>query len=260
MPEINAHRPGTPSWVDVVSPDLEASRNFYTGLFGWTAHVSPDPATGGYTVFHLRGLPVAGLSPLFGEGQAPAWSTYISVDDARAAVKRAVKAGATVILEPTDVVDAGRMAILSSPLGAQFSLWEAGALPGARVVNEPGALCWNELASRDVETEKTFYGKVFGWESETRPSSGSGYTTWKLDGHSVAGMVHMDEEWPPEIPDDWMVYFAVDDCDDAAARAARLGGSVSIPPREMAGVGRFAVLNDRHGAVFSVITMPQRRL
>lgn len=258
MPEKTGYEPGALSWAELASPHLDEARAFYSALFGWDVDVSPDPATGGYTFFLQRGLRVAGLAPLFGEGQRPAWSTYVSVQDADDTVRAAVKAGATVILEPDDVPGMGRTAILSSPQGAQLSLWQPGAHVGAQVRDEPGAMCWNELTTHDLDTARAFYGAVFGWEPRTDRFGATSYTTWTLDGRSVAGLVLMDRDWPSEVPADWMVYFSVDDCDEAAARADDLGGSVSVPPAEMPGSGRFAVVNDPHGAVFAVTTMAVR--
>lgn len=68
----------------------------------------------------------------------------------------------------------------------------------------------------------------------------------------------MNDVWPAEIPQHWMHYFAVSDTDAAAAKAAELGGSVSVPPFDLPHVGRIAVLGDPHGAYFSVITRPAK--
>lgn len=255
MPRTSTHEPGTPAWVDLGSPDPPAAARFYGHLFGWEAQ-DQGPDAGGYHMFVRDGLPVAGLGPLTDTSQPPAWSTYVSVEDADGTAAAASRAGGTVLLEPTDVLDAGRMAVLVDTVGAAISVWQPGRHTGAQVVNEPGSLCWTELACRDVEAATAFYAQVFGWEGHTRPYDGSTYTEWMVDGSPVAGMIEMDDTWPGDVPPHWMVYFAVEDADDAAARAADLGGTVSVPPTDIP-PGRFAVLTDPHGAVFSIIRLAE---
>lgn len=256
MSEAPDYVPGTPSWVDLSSPDPDASAAFYGALFGWEAFsAGPPEQTGGYRMFTLGGQQVAGLGPL-PEGQPAWWTTYVTVADADETVAKAQAVGGRVMLAPMDVLDAGRMAVLADPLGAVFAIWQPDQHHGAAVVNEPGALCWNELACRDIEQAKTFYGAVFGWQGDTSTTEGMTYTEWRLAGRTIGGMIEMNEQWPPEVPPHWMVYFAVADCDATAARCTELGGKVSAPPTDIR-PGRFAVLNDPHGVVFSVIQMAQ---
>jgi uncharacterized protein len=257
MPEVSEHAPGTPSWVDLASPDMDASERFYGGLFGWTADATGSvEETGGYKMLQRDGRNVAGLGPIQGEGQPAMWTTYVSTDDADAVAERVREAGGQVLMEPFDVLGAGRMAVFGDAVGAVISVWQPQTHHGADVVNEPGSLCWNELAARDIDAAKRFYEAVFGWDAETNAYGDTSYTEWKLDGRSVGGMIQMNEQWPAEIPAHWMVYFAVDDIDATVARASELGGKVAVEPTDTP-VGRFAVLNDPHGAVFSVIRLSQ---
>jgi len=255
MTEMSSYPPGTPSWVDLSTSDLEDATRFYGGLFGWEADAAGDPAeTGGYTMFRLRGKLVAGLGPLPGEGEPPAWTTYVSVDDADDTARQAKEAGAAVIVEPFDVLDAGRMVVIRDPTDAYFSLWQPAEHHGAELVNEPSTLCWNELTTRDIDTARDFYRGLFGWGVKTNPFEGTVYTEWKLGDHSVGGMIQMTDEWPDDIPPHWMAYFAVDDCDARAEHAEGLGGKVLDPPTDIS-PGRFAVLTDPQGAVFSILEM-----
>jgi predicted enzyme related to lactoylglutathione lyase len=135
-----------------------------------------------------------------------------------------------------------------------ISVWQPQTHTGAQVVNEPGSLCWNELATRDIDAAKRFYEAVFGWQGETSAYGDTSYTEWKLGGRTVGGMIQMNEQWPAEIPSHWMVYFAVDDIDAAAGKAREFGGKAAVEPTDTP-VGRFAVLNDPHGAVFSIIRL-----
>jgi predicted enzyme related to lactoylglutathione lyase len=260
MPEKTEYAPGTPCWVDLASPDVEASKRFYGDLFGWTAgETGPVEETGGYVMFMLREQYVAGLGPLQ-EGQPPAWSTYISVTDADTTTKAAKDLGATAVLEPMDVLDAGRMAVFIDPTGAAFSIWQPNQHVGAQLVNEPGAPCWNELDTRDTEKSKAFYTELFGWGTDAMPmgEGGGEYTIWTVDGQGVGGMLPMPDMVPDVVPNNWLTSFAVDDCDASVTKLESLGGSVLNPAQDMEGVGRFAIVADPHGAAFSVIRLAQQ--
>ncbi|MFC5745470.1 VOC family protein [Actinomadura rugatobispora] len=258
MPDRTSYEPGTPCWVDLGTPGIESSKAFYGGLFGWHARPSDDPAAGGYTIMTLGGedpRPVAALMPQTVEGQPVAWCTYVSVTDLDATVDAVRGAGGQVLMEPMDVLDQGRMAIFADAVGAVVGAWQPLEFQGAGVVNEPGAYCWSELACRDTETAEEFYRAVFGWEAETSPFGTTIYTEWSNPGGAeTAGMLLMDDQWPREIPPHWMVYFAVADCDAAAALAGELGGAVPVPPADLP-IGRFAVLSDPQGGHFSVIRL-----
>jgi uncharacterized protein len=252
---MTALAPGTPNWVDLGTPDLEDAKRFYAALFGWTPHVSPQPEAGGYTIFTKGAKAVAGAGPLFGEGQPPAWSTYIATDDADAVARRVEAAGGKVLVEPFDVMDQGRMAVFLDQAGAAFSVWQPLAMPGAELFNAPGSLSWNELTTRDPDGSKAFYGAVFGWEAEDQPIGPGTYTVWKLGGRPIGGMMPMlGDGRPTKLPPHWMVYFAVEDADATAERAAELGATVPVPPSDFP-QGRFAVLDDPQGALFSVIKL-----
>lgn len=246
--------PGVPNWVDLGTEDVFDATRFYTGLFGWTADISMEPDGGGYTTFSMNGLAVAGAGPLFGEGQPTAWSTYFATTDADAVTDRVVAAGGKVLVPPFDVMDQGRMAAFLDQAGAPFSVWEPMAMSGAELFDAPGALTWNELTTRDVDGSKAFYGTVFGWGARDSSIGGIPYVAWELDGDAIAGMMPMiGEGWPVDLPPHWMIYFAVQDCDESADRALALGGQVPVPPTDFP-MGRFAVVNDPQGGTFSILT------
>lgn len=255
MPTRTQYRPGTPSWVDLATPDVAAAADFYGALLGWTAVApGPDEQTGGYRIFQLRGAPVAGAAPIMTEGHPPSWTTYISVDDADAVAARATAAGATTLVAPMDVMTAGRMAAFVDPTGAAVAIWQPRDHVGAGIVNDPGALCWNELTCRRPEEAKAFYADVFGWGADDDTPGDLPYTMWKLGDDVIGGMIAMDESWPDDLPSHWMTYFAVRDADAAAEQAAGSGGKVCVEPFDLP-AGRVAVLDDPHGATFSVLAM-----
>jgi hypothetical protein len=257
MPE---YPPGTPSWVDLSSPDPDASAAFYKELFGWEAVESEDPEAGGYRQFKLNGKSVAGLSPIWQEQQPPMWTTYVSVADADEAAGKIKDAGGQLFMEPFEVLDAGRMAVFADTTAAVCAIWQPKAHRGAEIVNRVGALGWNELQTRDLEKAKEFYSAVFGWRPETMDFDGGEYTRWFLGERIVGGMIEIGEDWPPEMPSNWAAYFNVDDADETVAKAQATGGKLLEGPRDIPDLGRFAFLADRHGAAFAVIALvPEAR-
>lgn len=258
MPEIASYRHGVPSWVDVSAPDVEAAGRFYVELFGW--ELSPDlgPDAGGYRMFSKGGKSVAGAGPLSGDGAPPAWSTYINVTDVDAALAKVEPAGGAVVVPAMDLPnESGRMAFVTDPTGGFVGLFQAGPNHhGSEVVNEPGTPVWNELTVRDQDRALAFYREVLGWTTEAMEGSDD-YCLVKVDGRVTAGSMRMvGDMWPADLPTHWMVYFAVDDVDATVARCVELGGSAPVPPTDIS-IGRFAVLNDPNGAVFSVGSFTQ---
>lgn len=261
MSERTSYEPGTPCWVDYASPDLDASIEFYGALFGWDVpETETAEQTGGYRQAMKDGRPVGGMMPHMQEGQPTVWSTYVSVADASATAEAVRAAGGSVISEPMEVLDLGTMAVFSDPAGAVFGIWQPGTFHGAGLVNEPGALSWNELNTRDVAGAKEFYGAVFGWDFEDNDMGEAGtYTTIKLGEDMVGGILDMTERGVPEgVPAHWQVYFAVEDTDVAVSKATERGGSVTVPPMEVP-AGRFSILADPHGASFAVIALSEAR-
>ena len=253
MATRTTYRPGVPSWVDLATPDLDASARFYSSLFGWEAK-DQGPEAGHYHMFEKGGLAVAGAGPIMMEGQPPAWTTYVSVADADESIAKVKAAGGMVFVEPMDVLDVGRMAVFADPTGAAAAVWQPRQHIGAGLVNEPGALAWNELNTRDVDAARAFYGEVFRWVGETSQIGDMEYTMWKLDGEDVGGMMTMPEEVPAEVPAHWLAYFGTADCDATVATATGLGATLFAGPIDVP-AGRFAVLADPSGSIFGVIAL-----
>jgi hypothetical protein len=267
MSKVTSYPPGTPCWVDLSTADIDASASFYEDLLGWAVPEMPNSAEmGGYRRATFQGDDVAGMVPLQQEGQPQAWGTYVSVEDAAATAAKVTAAGGGVMFEPMDVMGLGKMAIFTDPGGAVIGVWEPGTFAGAARVNEAGAICWNELGTRDTEGAKAFYGEVFGWtpkehkmqRNEGEPGPETYVEFQRADGHSIAGMMDIGGFLPDEVPAHWLVYFGVDDADAAAEKVKAAGGDVKFGPVTI-DAGRFAVVSEPNApmAVFAVIALPQ---
>jgi uncharacterized protein len=294
MPERDGYVPGVPCWVDASEPDVEAAVDFYRELFGWEFEdVIPPSAEGKYfvaccettgsSIFAMsgdrHGGDVAAVRSI-PEAAPPTamWNTYFWVDSVEEAASKVRDAGGDVVMEPFDFMNASRIAVFSDPEGAAFGVWEAKEHKGARVVNDPGALVFNGLNTRDVEGARSFYGSVFGWRTLAIGGGGEG---WVLPGYGdyleryhpdlrkrmaeagapegfedVVASINPISDDQPGTPAHWSVTFAVDDADATAAKAAELGGRVIVPPFDAAWSTstytiRVAVLADPQGATFS---------
>ena len=273
MAERDGYIPGVPCWVDTTQPDPEAAASFYGSLFGWELEDAMPPGSEvHYYIGRIRGGDVAAISSI-SEGTPPIalWNTYVWVDSADDTAAKVRDAGGKVLMEPGDVMDAGRMAVFADPEGAVFCVWQANRHKGARVVNEHGALNFNGLNTRDPEAAKTFYGAVFGWDTLTLDG---GAEMWTLPGYGdylerdtpglrkmvmdvgaperfidVVAAINPITDDMPEMPANWSVTFAVDDADGIARRAVELGGKVLAGPFDAPWV-RMAVIADPQGATF----------
>jgi uncharacterized protein len=272
MPERDGYIPGVPCWVDTSQPDPEAALPFYRGLFGWEFEdVLPEGSYGKYFIGRIRGGDVAAIGSL-PEGTPPiaTWNSYVWIESADATARTVRDAGGGVAQEPFDVMDAGRMAVLTDREGAAFCVWQAKNHKGAKVVNEHGSLNFNGLATRNLQRAEAFYGDVFGWKTLALPAG----VMWTLPGYGD----HLEERSPglrkqmaqmggpegfidvvaavnpiadddSETPAHWSVTFAVDDANAAAGKAVKLGGEVLAGPFDAAW-SRSAVIKDPQGATF----------
>jgi predicted enzyme related to lactoylglutathione lyase len=259
MTEMTEYKPGTFSWIDLATTDADGAKKFYQKLFGWSTTDNPAGPDMVYTMAELGGKPVAALYQQGAEQQSqgipPHWLSYVTVANAAETAEKAKSLGGNVLMDAFDVMEAGRMALIQDPTGATFAIWQPQQHIGAHLVNEYGALIWNELATTDKNVATDFYTKLFGWSSQTQEMPSGPYTSFMNGESMAAGMLEMTEEWG-NIPPHWMVYFGTDDCDATVATAKELGGTILVDPTDIPSVGRFAVLQDPQGAAFSVITLP----
>jgi uncharacterized protein len=255
MPKKTEYAQGTPSWVDLQTTDQAAAKQFYASLLGWGYDDTPAPGGGAvYSMATVNGESVAAIAPMppgAPAGMPPMWNTYIAVDDVDAAVDKVAPAGGQVLMPPTDIGDAGRMAFVTDPTGAAVGLWQANQHIGATLVSEPGAIFWNELITDKPDSALAFYETVVGLTHSTvEMAPGQNYMLLKVGGTDVGGCI---EPQMADVPNHWHVYFGVNDADATAAEATAGGGQVIVEPFDIPSVGRAAVLADPQGAVFSVL-------
>ncbi|MEV6168989.1 VOC family protein [Streptomyces sp. NPDC051954] len=252
--------PGSPCWLDLGAPDVQAAEAFYGAVLGWDFESMGDGEDMEGGMFRSDGKIVAGLGKLTEEGARPAWMIYYCVADADATTQAVQRAGGTVRVAPMDLDEWGRMAQYSDPLGGQFAVWQPGTNKGVELVDVPGSLSWTELYTTDTASAKEFYGGVLGWRFSDMELPGGGT-------YSLITPAGLPEERMHgglmELPKEnlaltggrpyWHPVFAVADCDAAVAKVTENGGSVQMGPDDAEGVGRLAVCLDPSGADFVVL-------
>ncbi len=242
-------------WVDMSATDLAGAVRFYTELFGWQGEDLGEES-GHYTMMRKDGKMAAAIGPQMNPQAPPSWTSYVATTDAAASAKKVKDAGGQVVMEPFEVMQAGHMAGFMDPTGAFICVWQPAQHQGAEHVNAPGGFCWNELQTRDKEAAKKFYSSVFGWTPKEQSFEGGAYIEFELNGKTIAGCLPMGDNFPPNVPSNWLVYFAVDDCDAAVAKIQQLGGKLLMPAMDSP-AGRFAAVADPQGAAFAVIKLPR---
>lgn len=256
MGEVTKYPSGTFSWIDLSTSDQDGAKAFYQGVFGWEATDEPMPMGGMYTMLRKGGKAVAGLSQMQPEmaasGMPPTWNSYITAHDLDGTLAKAKEAGATVISEPFDVMEEGRMAVIQDPTGAIVSLWKPINHIGAELVNEPNTLVWNELATRDTEAAGEFFKAVFAWDVGF---DDTGYGMFSRNGRMDAGMMDINSPDWEGVPAHWNIYFLVEDAQATAAKVKELGGTMMQEPFQAGETGVIGIARDPQGAVFMFIYM-----
>ena len=257
MSETKEYAPGSFCWADLVAKEVDVARDFYTSLFGWTFEDMPVMDEMVYTMFSKEGKQVCALFKMFPDllesGHPSYWQTYVTVENADEAVKRAVELGGQIAQEPCDVLDKGRVAMIRDPAEAFLSLWQPWAHKGADVMGEPGAINWNELLTRDVERAGSFYAELFDWaRTVTTNPAGGDYTVFMSGEEPRAGMLELTPEMGG-MPPHWGVYFGVENFDAALDKAIGLGGQGTFPPMDISDVGRIGGIMDPQGACFTAM-------
>lgn len=255
MPKFDKYQQGTPSYVELMTPDPDAGAAFYAGLFGWNIEEMPLPEEAGGGVYRqgkLAGDTVCGISGQMPEmaGHPAFWGVYLTVEDVHAAAAKVEPAGGKVEAPPFDVMGVGRMAAIQDPTGARVNLWQAGTSIGTERANEPGTPIWNELVSPDVPRALAFYADVVGLGSQSSELMGDYTTITNVAGEVVGGAM---APMMPDIPPHWNVYFNVASVDDTAVAIESAGGRTVAPAFDAPGVGRLGFYADPQGGMFALM-------
>jgi len=258
MAEATAIAIGTPCWWELATKDTDAALAFYGGLCGWTSFVNDG---GGMPYHHLhRGEKMFGgmydMSNIPGMEEVPAhWSTYFHCDDVDATAAKAVELGATMVKDPMDIPDTGRMAVLTDPTGAHFMLFcPAENIAGKPNADVPDVIVWNELMTKDQAKAVEFYTNLFGYEVEDMPmGTDTIYKILKAGDKQIGGVFEMSgPEFEHGPPPNWMPYIGSDNVDAVAEKTKELGGSVVHGPADLPNnIGRFVVIHDPTGAAIA---------
>jgi predicted enzyme related to lactoylglutathione lyase len=251
--QVTEHQPGRFSWLELVTSDAEAAKTFYTSLFGWTTRDVPMGGDDVYVMLEKEGDVVGALYET--KKQPPAWNSYITVRSVDESAETAKRLGGTIVGGPRDVMDAGRMAYVADPQGATFSLWQPNRHTGAKRINEPGSLCWNELATSDRDGAVRFYSELLGWRCEPTPDAMMPYMVAFAGDERAGGIYTAPPEMAAQMPPNWMPYIAVADCDASTDKGRALGGTVAVGPLDIPNIGRFSMIRDPQGAFFCIIEL-----
>jgi predicted enzyme related to lactoylglutathione lyase len=258
MPEMSSYTPGEPNWIEVSSPDIESTKTFYGGLFGWSSYNVSDAFVGDFSIFTLgeaTGPEVAGLTSMADDTVAGTWTCYFSVQSASEAAEKVREADGRVHMEATDVAHLGRVVLAADTLGAGFGLWQPYALPGCAVVGEPNTMSWLGLVSRDITASQDFYGHVLGWKEPTvfQGLVVDSVYEWEIADRPVAFMLHADEQLlDDDRPAFWLPYLVVADCDATLTRAVALGGTVILSSTQTR-YGRCGAIKDPTSAPLGLL-------
>lgn len=253
MQVVKNYPDGVFCWIDLATTDPAGAKAFYSGLFGWDFDDRPIDGGGVYSMAQIEGYNVAGLGEMppdmQAQGMPPFWASYVKHSDVDAVAAKVAAAGGTLMFPPMDVMNEGRMAMLQDPAGAVVGVWQPKNHTGAELANMANALVWNELQTRDAAGAKAFFGEVLGWTFDSDPN---GYVMCKVNGRTQAGIMQIDENWG-DVPNNWAVYFAVDNLETSVAKARELGGNVLVPPSSAGEMGQFSVVQDPQGGAFTIM-------
>ncbi|MEU9453998.1 VOC family protein [Streptomyces sp. NPDC048277] len=243
---------GTPCWADAMFSDLEGAKSFYGEVLGWTFGESSSEY-GNYTQAYADGKAVAAVvPPMPGQEGQSQWCLYFASPDAAATAARIRESGGEVLMEPMQVGEFGTMCLAREPSGAVFGIWQGGVHEGFEATAVPGAYCWAEVFTREPEKADPFFSAVFPYTARQIEDDNVDFRMFNLGEQTVLGRMRMTDDFPPEVPSYINLYFTVADCDEAVAKATKLGAVLRFGPMTSP-FGRFAALSDPQGANFSVI-------
>jgi predicted enzyme related to lactoylglutathione lyase len=257
-PASQEHHVGKIIFVELVTPDIAAAKQFYSGLFGWTYR---DIQAGGikYAQAFLDGRPVAGLihkDVPAGKQRQPAWLTFFSVGDVDAAKKIALQNGAKVLFEPHNIPDRGKEAVFADPQGAIFAILSSSSGDPSDYLATPGEWIWSSLITSDPDSAAAFYQKLFDYEVFELPATTDArHLLLATDDYARASVNSLPAN-KPKVHPHWLNYVHVEDAVKMTAKVVALGGRVLVEPRVDRQGGKVSVVADPQGAPFGLLEWP----
>jgi predicted enzyme related to lactoylglutathione lyase len=240
-------------WQDLVTTDVPKAIDYYGRLFGWTTEEWDMGPAGKYQMIRAGNTDIGGfVNPGAGQKAPSHWLGYVVVDDVDKAAERTASAGGAVVVQPTDIPNVGRFAVVRDPQGAHvmpFTSLSAGEVEPDHPA--PGTFVWNELHTTNPEAAAEFYRVLFGWSTRVMDMGDHGkYWIFVRNGKDAAGMMKMPPASP--APPNWLPYVGVENVDATAVKVKQLGGTLHVPPMDIPNIGRFAVAADVVGAVLGI--------
>lgn len=248
---------GAPVWIDLGVPDIEAAKQFYTAVFGWT-YVDAGEQFGHYHQIFAGNARVGGLMQNVdpADNDNVAWTVYFLTPDAEATLAGVSANGGQVLVPAMPVGDMGSMAIAAAPSGAQFGLWQPGTLEGFDS-GPAGTAIWFDTPTMDFAADVAFYDAIFGWDTRYMGDDpASGFATIGPYESANVGLFNGTEMFGPDSRSQWRVFFDVADMDAAVAAINASGGRITDGPEDMSdGTVRqvLATAVDPSGAGFLVM-------
>lgn len=248
-------------WYELMTSDLDAALTFYGDVVGWRIRDHENSGQTGFRYVILsagtRGIGGAmQLTDAMCDGGArPGWIGYIGVADTDAKAREIAADGGRIMMEPGDIPNVGRFALVADPGGAPFYLLtpapgqeeQPPADPAA-----PGHPVWRELYTAEGEkAASAFYARHFGWETIELMDMGpmGQYRLVGADGVAFGAMMDKPEQVPVSH---WGFYFAVDGIDAAVARIEAAGGTVLMGPHAVPDGSWIVQAVDPQGAAFAL--------
>ncbi len=254
MPEESVR--GRFVWYDLMTPDAEGAKPFYTAVMGWGIEVWDNPAMP-YTMWKAGDRTIGGIMNMPPEavagGAKPHWLAYVEVPDTDKTTAHAQELGAKVMVPPTGIPTIGRFAVIADPQGALIAPYtpeKAG--PEAEGMPPVGDFTWHELATPDPVAAFDFYHELFGWEKTTAMDMGEigVYQMYGRNGTTLGGIYKKTAESPG--PPAWLHYGRVADVNAAIEAAREKGGQLLNGPMEVPGGDMIAQFLDAQGGPFAV--------
>lgn len=240
-------------WYELLARDAAGALEFYPRVFGWGVEVYTkleDP----YPMFTVEGRPMGGVLQVprdaVGAGEPSGWLGYVTTPNVDATVDRAVALGSTLLADPRDIGDIGRMAVLADPQGARIAFYTPRRPPETDPEPGPGEVAWRELVTGSHHAAVGFYAELFGWSTLEEHDLGE-LGTYRVFGDAARSRGGMFDA-PDGVSSSWIYYVRVVDIEGILARVEAHRGSVVDGPMEVPGGDRVARARDPQGALFAL--------